>query len=341
VTRTLSYSEISTALDCEARWDFRYGDRLAGTSLAEKAIAPLLSQGRAWGAAVATLHSTPGDDRGRAAVAALDESLDEDAEIQKEHGVFDQEEFDATRLRLLTILNHYMSSAEIVPMDEVLEKELYVPILARTGSGRPSSKYRMQCFLDATETDEYGNVWLDEFKLRTSLTPAKLITRQRQIRWYAWAWWQDTGQKVIGVYVNERLNETPKPPRVLKSGKLSHAKDQMCTPEAYEAACLEYDEEPVQTTVDSLAARKWHQRVPVMFRDGELERAGEELVSAAQLIHGLDTAQRTPLRNVKRANCNWCPFDEVCEDPDPRLVDALFERKPAKRDRPPLKGAAA
>lgn len=29
MTRTLSYSEISTALDCEARWDFRYGDRLA------------------------------------------------------------------------------------------------------------------------------------------------------------------------------------------------------------------------------------------------------------------------------------------------------------------------
>ena len=72
-----------------------------------------------------------------------------------------------------------------------------------------------------------------EFKLRKQLTPVKLIQLSRQIRWYAWARQQVTDRKVVGVLVDERLNEAPKPAGFNKNGELSHAKNQVTTPELY------------------------------------------------------------------------------------------------------------
>ncbi len=344
MSRVISYSEITAALDCEGKWDFRYGDQLAGSSLKEKQIAPLLSGGRAWGAAIAAWHTHLGNRAGKLAINAMDASLQEDADKQREHGVFDQHQHDELRTQLLQILLHHINSVDPIPMDAVTERELLVPIPSRSGK-RSSSRYKLLCYLDATETVDDGSCWIDEFKLRKSLTDARLIANSRQTRWYAWALWRETGRKVRGAWVNERLNVAPKQPRILKSGKPSHAKDQMCSVEAYEAVCREHQVETVEETVQALRARRWHQRVPILFRDGELEEVGKELVSAAQLLGQLDRGERYPLRNVKRANCNWCAYREICPSPDNDLVEALFERVPAKRNRisgpePTTEGAA-
>lgn len=320
---------MSTALDCQARWDFRYGDQLAGSSLKEKSLAPLLSGGRAWGAAVAAWHTTEnGDEAGARALAALDESLQEDADRQREFGVFEQAAYDELRTELLQILLHHVEDVERVQMDPVVERELLVPIPSRTGEG-DSSKYRLLCYLDATS----DGPWIEEFKLRGSLTNAALIAASRQIRWYGWAFWKATGVKPTGVWVNERLRDAPKPARILKSGKPSHAKDQMTTPERYLAACADAGEEPHDDVVEHLKRRDWHQRVPVLFRDSELEEVERELVSAAKLIRDLDRGELYPLRNAKRQNCSWCPYRDICPAPDNDLVEALFERRPAKRNR--------
>ncbi len=340
-TRILSYSEVQTALDCQAKWDFRYGGHLAGDALREKAIAPILSGGRAFGAAVATWHVNMGHiDAGEEALRAMDESLDADADQQREHGVHQQDKHDELRLDLLRIVQHYMELADEVVMDPVLERALLVPIPSRTGV-RSSTRYKLLSYLDATETDEDGGLWINEFKLRGSLTSVALLQLNRQIRWYSWAYWKATGKKPIGVYVNERLREFPKPPRLVKTGRKdgsvrpSHATDQLCTAAAYVQVCREYEEEPHQETLDALQARRWQQRVPILFRDTELQEAGRELVSAARLIHDLDTGELMPLRNAKRANCNGCAFRDICASPDNALVDALFERRPPKRDRDP------
>ena len=55
--RLLSHTEIDTALTCFARWDFAYGGHLAGATLKPREIAPVLSDGRAWGNAVAAYHA--------------------------------------------------------------------------------------------------------------------------------------------------------------------------------------------------------------------------------------------------------------------------------------------
>jgi hypothetical protein len=329
--RTLSYSEVSTALECQARWDFRYGEQLAGSSLKEKTVVPRLSEGRAWGAAVAAFHTSLGQFQpGQEAIDAMDASLDADAELQKAEGLYSDEAHMQMRTDLLAMLVHYTDTAEPVEMDPVTERELLVPIPSR-GGVRRSNRYRLHCFLDATSTTPDRSVWIEEFKLRGRLSDVRLIIRSPQIRWYAWAYWQATGIRPAGVNVTERLRSIPKQPRVLKGGKLSHAKDQLCTLDAYLAACEEHDVEPDDVTADHLGRRQWQQRVPVVFRESELEQAGEDLISAAKLIRQLDSAELRPLRNARPAICSGCPYTEICDDPTSSFVDTQFDRRPPKR----------
>jgi hypothetical protein len=331
--RTLSFSEVSTALDCMARHDFAYGGHLAGDALKPKAIAPRLREGRAWGAAVAAYHaSSPDGGRGRDAIEALDRSLDADAERQREFGVHVESEHRDMRLRLLAMLNHYVETADLFALDpEQTERELDVAIPSRSGK-RASSRYRLLAYLDGVRWQD-GEAWLVEFKLRRSLSSVEQIALSRQLRWYAWAWWRATGIRPIGVETVERLNEVPKPARILKSGKPSHAVNQATTVSSYLAACREHAESPRGDTVDALKARRWQQRVPIIFRPDELDEAGAELTAAAKLIQELDSGALLPLRNAKPQNCGGCAYREICTDPTSSLVDALYERVTPKRDR--------
>lgn len=326
MTRTISFSEVSMALDCQARHDFAYVGHLAGTALKPKRTAPLLSEGKAWGAGVAALHTS-----GHNPVAAIAASLEEDAERQREFGVHDADAHDAMQTRLKAMLSHYAATAELFPLDPILERELLVPVPARSGN-RASTRYRLLAYLDGTRTED-GRTWLVEFKLRRSLSSVEQIALSRQIRWYAWAFWKASGIKPAGVETIERWNEVPKEVRILKNGKPSHAKDQLTTELRYLDACDALDVEPEEETVAALRARKWQTRTPVIFRDNELEEAGREITSAAKLIGQLDRGELMPLRNAKRFNCSHCQFREICGAPDNDLVDALFERIPAKRDR--------
>lgn len=340
--RPLSVSEVSTALDCMARWDFTYGGHLAGTALKPKQTAPVLSGGKAWGRAMAAWHG--GDALGVANEAML-EALDEDAERQREFGVYSAEEDRELRERLSAILAHYTSSSEQTLVEEA-ERRFWVPIPARD-SNRPSSRFRLLAFADGTTSPSPEERWLVEFKLRGRLSDARLVALSRQLRWYAWGYEQETGLPITGALTIERLNEAPKPPRMVKTGKKdgslrpSHAKDQLCTPAAYRRACHEHGVEPDPETVEELAARRWQQRIPIRFLAGELEEAGRDLTGAARLIAQLDRGEIPPLRNAKPQNCNGCRFRDICAHPDPELVDALFERVPPKRDRDPEEAAAA
>jgi len=325
VTRLLSYSEISRAMTCQAQWDFTYGGHLAGSALKKKAVAPILSEGKAWGAAVAAYHAAG---TGQAAIDAMDAQLHEDGERMRTFGLWSSDYHNEMRMHLLRLLNHYFSICKDFVLDyEGLEKELIVPIPSRSGK-RASSRYKLLSYLDGTR-----DRWLIEFKLRSTLTAVEQLQLNRQIRIYAWAYWQHTGRKPIGVEVHERWNEAPKPPRILKSGRPSHAKDQLCTAQAYKDGCSEHGEVMVAETYDHLNQRRWQQVVPIIFRDGELEEAGRELVSAAKLIQQLDSGELFPVRNSRPQNCRGCAFKEICPSPDNDLVDVLFERVPAKRER--------
>jgi PD-(D/E)XK nuclease superfamily protein len=354
MSRSISHSEIEMALTCEARHAFGYTGRLTdGEVLHKRELAPRLSNGRAWGAAVAAWHAVPDDDSlmgvyqpimaQMTAHAALRASYMADIEEQRESGVIVPLLGAVERENWLgSILDHYMATADRFTNLTRLEGEFDVPIPSRTGK-RSSSRYRFQGFIDGFTIDRHGYEWIVEFKLRDDLTSPAQVQLSRQIRRYAWARQQQTGQRVVGVIVDERKAKPPAPPRIVQAkhkgegidGMVpSHAVDQWCLVEDYISACCEYGVEPHEVTKDALARRVWQFRHPIPFRESELKEAGEELVSAAKLIRDLDSGERYPIRNTVPYICRGCKFLEACPNPDDRIyLDTLFERRPPKRDR--------
>lgn len=350
--RRISYSEISTAMTCQARWDFSYGGQLAGSTLKSRRVASILSDGKAWGAGVAAWHAYPQDDsllsvwrEGRARISAhqaMRDSFAQDIQTQLKDGVYVPmlERVEALE-RLGSILDHHMSTT--VPFDNLtmLEQELDVPVPSRTGK-KVSNRYHFHGFIDGFTVD-HNDEWIVEFKLRTSLTDPKQMQLSQQIKDYAWARQQITGRRVVGVIVEERLAEAPKPPRLVNAKRKgeginglvpSHAV-QLTLPEDYKALCVEYGVEPDMDLLQSLKSRQWYQRFPVRFRPDELEEAGRCLVSSAKLIRDLDSGELYPVRNTEPMLCRSCRYKVICANPmDENYVDTLFTRGIPKRLRP-------
>lgn len=344
--REISHSEAQAVFDCEYRHAFGYTGRLTGGEvLKRKATTPTLRDGRAWGRALATWREHQLKTDGLAlAHEAIDDALDEDMDEQLQAAVYDEDSDRQTRRRLHAMLDHHATVAPELVIERP-EHELLVGIPSRAGRRR-SNRYRLRAYLDGLHEDEQG-WWLYEAKLRGQLTSLAMMALARQTRWYAWATRELFDIEPVGVIVEERLNEVPKPARINKGrGKdpqpvASHAKDQLTTPQLYRDACARTGQEPDPETVEALAARRWFQMERIIFRPGELDEAGRQLVSTAQLIHELDSGARAPVRNPGRARCPGCPFREICPTPDDvDLVDALYDRKPPKRDRAPIEEEA-
>lgn len=366
--RAISYSEGSTLLDCQAKWDMSYGDQLAGSSLKSKETPVLLRDGRAWGQAVQAFHQVGGDYED--ALLELMKALDEDAEEQREAGLFDEDDYAAKTAFMRALLEHYVArQSEDLTLQE-LEKELLVPLPSRSGTG-DSNRYRLQVFFDGVHVDPAGRTWLVEFKLRTQLSSLDLIAKSRQIRYYAWAYRKETGADVAGVIVEERLKDIPKPARWVKPKKkdegivvteaeaaelgapmsdaerasieqgkielrrtVSHAKDQVTTAELYAQACKRAGVDRDEETFGNIASRVWQQRHQIFLTDTEIEEAGRELVSLGHQVAALDSHKVYPVRNPSRARCPGCFYKDVCNSPrDAELVDALFDRRPPKHER--------
>lgn len=328
--RPISHTEASAALDCQAKHAFAYtGQLTGGTALKPKSTAPILREGRAWGAAVAAWHSSDGDtERAR---AALEIQLSLDAADQEQAGVYDPDEHATLTTHLHGLLDDYVLNAELIRLDR-LERELLVAIPSRTGRA-DSNRYRLQAYIDGVHTDADDRDWIVEFKLRRKLTPFELIAKLRQIRWYAWAWRKETGREIAGVIVEERLNAVPKPVAFKQDGLPS--KVQSCRPDAYVAAFDDLDLDPDPDIVAKLQAKEWCKRHPLVLSTAELDEAGRQLASVGSLIQQLDTGALFPIRNPSPLRCPGCAFRDVCggNEGDTELVEALFERRPPKHER--------
>lgn len=333
MVRAISHSEVDALLGCQVRHAFAYTGRLtAGTALSPRTSAPILRDGRAWGAGVASYHSV-----GHGTVEVL-RALEEDAAEQRAAGIYDQSVFDEALTRLMAMLDHYVTVDETrVPLVE-REREILVPLRARSGSGRRSPLYRLHAFLDGIHIDRDGRVWIVEFKLRGRLQSLEQIILNRQIRWYAWAWRELTGIEPAGVIVDERLNALPLPVKINKDGRPS--KVQSCTPDAYLTACYDAEHEPDEDVLAAARAKVWQQRHWILLRPEELDEAGQQLASTAQLVGMMDSGELYPTRNPSPARCPGCPYRPICPDPaNTDLIAALFERVPPKAHRPQLEAA--
>lgn len=332
MTRTVSHTEAQALLDCQAKWDFSYGGRLAGDALEAKVAHVRLREGRAWGQAVAVLQALGGGDHAlRAAEHELVRVLDDDAADQREHGVYDHEAHTDMRSHLLSVMEHYGQEWQPLRIDR-LEHELDIAIPSR-GRRRSSNRYRFTGRVDGVHVDAHGE-WIVENKLRGELSDLRMVALSRQIRWYAWAWRQTTGREPVGVIVEERLNEAPRPAKINKDGRPSSDKRQLTTPALYRQACIDAGVEPDAETLEAFAARRWQARHRVFLTPAELDEAGKQLVSVARQIHFMEAGDLYPVRNPAPYRCRGCAFLDICNDPsDAELVDALYVRAPAKRHR--------
>jgi len=339
VKRLISHSEAATLLDCQAKHAFAYTGSLTGGKAIAPKVQPIpLLAGKAWGRAVAELHTGAdalvGPDsslsqRAMRARGALVDSLREDADSQREHGVYDEEAHEALAIELEEILDHYVETSEALPLTNP-EHELEVSI--PSSGKRKSNLYRLQGFLDGLHRDAEGRLWIVEFKLRKQLTAFEQVVLWRQLRWYSWAWREETGESITGAIVEERLRKAPAPVKLNQDGAPS--KVQTCRLDDYIDAWQKLGAEPDAEVVAKLAGKDWQKRHTVLFREGELDEAGKQLVSIGQQIRDLDVGDLYPIRNPSPMRCPGCAFREICPTPDDTdLVDALFERVPAKRDR--------
>lgn len=324
MTRQISHSEASILLDCQAKHDFTYGQQLAGSSLKSRTKHLRLREGKAWGRAMASYHS------GIHETTPYQEIIKSLAEDTSEM-LIEPDDLEETRVKLFALLDSYAADAESLMVDQT-ELELDVQIPARSGK-RASTLYRFTGFIDAVKREKAGD-WLTEFKLRGALSSLEQVAFMRQIRWYAWGYERQTGHSVAGVIVDERLNQEPKPARILASGLPSHATNQITTPGLYAAACRDAGIEPQEETLTALADRKWQARHVIFLTRAEIEEAGKQLTSVANLAGQFDSGLLYPTRNPSQFRCPGCAFNSICNSPtDADLVDALFDRVPAKKDR--------
>lgn len=314
----VSHSEISTLLECEAKYDFRYGDYLAGSALRPKHQPDVLNEGRAWGAGVATWYAT-GD------LAKAFEAVRKEAE-----GVSDEahkvEALVATITEMLEDFVTYDAPAIDLVEFHGAESELDVPM---------DRDYLFQGRVDGfcrqpKLTGE--DIWVVEFKLRRSLSRYETLVSDLQGRRYAWAYREMTGEAPAGVIFVERLNQLPMPPKMLASGKVSHDKRQKVRPMAYTKACDDAGERWRLDVRKALEEREWAKATRVSYSGQELDEIGEDLFSTTALLTEIHSQLRKPIRNVT-PRCSGCPFWDVClgSADTEEMVDALYERRESKR----------
>lgn len=350
------------------------GRLTGGQALRRKVTVPALRDGRAWGRGWAAWHELAGEGRIpgslevsplEAGLAAIEKALDENLVEQIDHvtevvknktraGELVAElevEHLAAVTDLQAMLAHY--AAEAVPLTlHDAELKIDVAIPSRTGR-RKSSRYRFVCYLDGLADDVHGRTWLAECKLRDQLTDPRVIELDRQIRWSAWAAREATGVDVTGAVVDERWKRAPHPPKLVRSKSKqivrvrddgrpdkdyievpSHDGQQLATVDAYLQLCADHRVAPAAATRELLAEKTWQQRTAIRFRKGELDEAGDELVSIAKQVRQLDPdGDRYPVRAPGPRTCGGCGFVDICARPDRADLDYDFHLRPPKRDR--------
>lgn len=294
--RYIRRSEVRALLDCEAKWDFRYGDRLAGSSIVPIEPIELLRAGTGWDTIV------KGYNRGENVGALLRDSsvyMGEDGRIPK------------LAMRYATSRSP-MGTVEIMPIVVQVQEGVSLAI-------EPD---------DLLYIDD--EPWFVEYKLRQSLTSIEYLYRDMQGMLYVWAA-RLSGFPVRGIIFDETLNEYPSEMRYKKNGEPS--KVQSCSPAEYAKGCLLSGVDPDIEVLNKLESRATHQRVPIEHFKHDLEGLPDLIASAHSHIRALEKGIIYPKRTRNPMICRHCEFNRVCEHPDPDLVDFTFTRRPAKRDR--------
>ena len=203
-----------------------------------------------------------------------------------------------------------------VPQVEV-EFEIELPIPEQWADFWEKVVY--QGTIDRVAKDEYGRLWIVDYKSAIRLEQSHLET-DSQINAYCWAGAHLYGRNVEGFVYQQHRKAVPDDPRYLASGKLSQNKSQLTTRRRYKDALLniygEMNKVP-QEYLDTLnyftqqeddKGDKFIRRTLVRRNAHQIEAEGTKILLELEDMLNPDL----PLYPNPRFDCGRCFFNQPC-----------------------------
>lgn len=176
--------------------------------------------------------------------------------------------------------------------------------------------------VDMIVQDENGYIYIVDHKTFSSPPSHELMEIDMQLTAYCYLFWKDQGILPDAVGYNVLYKAFPEPPRVLKNGSLSKAKDQVTTPGMYRAAIAQnglsvLDYTDYLSYLEGLGWSQYFETAWVPRTQRELEAFEYWTLARAQdidMILNDPEAWAYPTPSIY--NCRFCPYVKACRMKD-------------------------
>lgn len=197
---------------------------------------------------------------------------------------------------------------------------------------------------DRVVTDPMGDLWVEDYKTAARIDTSKLET-DPQISVYRWAAESWYGVPFEGVLFTQFRKDVPKPPRILKSGNLSIAKNQKTTFDLYREELMErYPDGAFPDEYVEMLAHLREKESPegddFIRRDqvwrNEAQAYSEYEHICMEIRDMFDAVENGRIYSNKTRDCSWdCDFRTLCIAMDDGsdwkyIMDELYEESPPR-----------
>lgn len=180
-------------------------------------------------------------------------------------------------------------------------------------------------------------LWIVDHKTAASAPAWRALELDDQLTAYCYIFWRITGNVPRGALYNVLLKDPPKPPRVLRDGTLSKAKDQRTTFDLYVAAIQELGQPlaDYEEFLNFLAEKGWNTFFP---RDGmnrnihEIRNFERQLAAEREDMKRALSDERYRYKNANQRTCSMCSVVSICQAmEDGSDVEAVKEQMYQKK----------
>ena len=234
--------------------------------------------------------------------------------------------FEKALLLVQKMFSRYIEHYSHEPFEIVeVEKEFTVPII-NPETGHASRNFQLMGKVDGI-IKENGKYWILEHKTASTIDNnyIKALTMDTQSLCYLEAIQRDMGIQIQGILYNVLLKDFPKPPKVLKSGKLSTASNQKTSPELFMESIdsLGLDKDDYIDYIEFLVEnrKQYFYREYLTFSKKHIDEWRNEIWD---LQKDISNAKNKDMYYKNSANCvsvyGSCPYFDICSSLDEQAV---------------------
>jgi PD-(D/E)XK nuclease superfamily len=228
----------------------------------------------------------------------------------------DEREFHAEH-SASAVIWHEPSRRLLVP---IIDPKTKAPMPTK---GMPMFSMRLDLLVNKTDPGKKG-LWVYDHKTTASIPNDRGLDFDDQITSYLYGVWRWLGIIPRGFCFNYLAKHSPKPPRILKDGSLSTAKDQLTTAESYRAELVTRGLMLKDGTVTSekhaeaysaFLSHGWDRffaRHEVTRNRAELENFEVRLFEEWEDMVKCSNGEVALYPNLSRYHCPSCPVGPIC-----------------------------